>query len=128
MATDQGKTSNMNALAIAADALARPLPQVGLMTFQMPYTPVTFGSFAGHSRGHLFDPVRRTPMHDWAAARSAVFEDVGQWKRAFHFPGPGETAEEAVARERAGCATRSACSMDRRLARSRWWGRTRRSS
>ncbi len=99
MATDQGKTSNMNALAIAADALARPMPQVGLTTFRTPYTPVTFGTFAGHSRGTLFDPVRRTPMHDWAASRGAVFEDVGQWKRAHHFPHHGETAEDAVARE-----------------------------
>ncbi len=99
MATDQGKTSNLNALAIAAQALNRPMPAVGLTTFRMPYTPVSFGSFAGHSRGALFDPVRHTPMHGWAAARGAVFEDVGQWKRAHHFPNPGETQADAVARE-----------------------------
>ncbi len=86
MATDQGKTSNLNALAIAAAATGRAMPAIGLTTFRMPYTPVTFGSFAGHARGALFDPVRRTPMHDWAAAKGAVFEDVGQWKRANHFP------------------------------------------
>ncbi len=99
MATDQGKTSNINGLAIAAAALGRTMPQVGLTTFRMPYTPVTFGSFAGHARGDLFDPVRQTPMHGWAAARGAVFEDVGQWKRAHHFPRPGETEAAAVARE-----------------------------
>ncbi len=52
----------------------------------MPYTPVSFGSFAGTSRGDLFDPVRTTPMHDWAEAQGAVFENVGMWKRARYFP------------------------------------------
>jgi sarcosine oxidase, subunit alpha len=99
MATDQGKTSNMNTLAIAADALGTDLPQVGLTTFRMPYTPVTFGSFAGHSRGALFDPVRHTPIHGWAAAHGAVFEDVGLWQRAWYFAEPGLTMAEAVRRE-----------------------------
>src|SRR5262249_25773742 len=61
MATDQGKTSNLNALAVVSRELARPIPQVGLTTFRMPYTPVTFGSFAGMQRGELFDPQRITP-------------------------------------------------------------------
>ena len=62
------------------------MPQVGLTTFRMPYTPVSFGSFAGFARGELFDPVRTTPMHDWAARHGAVFENVGLWKRARYFP------------------------------------------
>ncbi len=99
MATDQGKTSNMNGLAIAAGSLGKPMPEVGLTTFRPPYTPVTFGTFAGHSRGDLFDPTRRTPMHDWAVAHGAVFEDVGQWKRARYFPHAGETMHSAVLRE-----------------------------
>ena len=99
MAPDQGKTSNLNALAIASQALARDIPQVGLTTFRMPFTPVTFGSLAGIARGELFDPVRTTPTHDWAAARAAVFEDVGTWKRALYFPVGGESMEAAVARE-----------------------------
>ena len=99
MATDQGKTSNMNALAIAAGALGKTLPEVGLTTFRQPYTPVTFGSFAGLSRGELFDPVRETPIHGWAEAHGARFEDVGQWKRAWYFPEAGEDLHAAVARE-----------------------------
>jgi len=107
MATDQGKTSNMNALAIVADGLERPLPDVGLTTFRMPYTPVTFGALAGYDRGDLFDPVRTTPMHEWASRLGAVFEDVGQWKRARYFPRDGESMHLAVARE---CrAVRAAC-------------------
>jgi sarcosine oxidase, subunit alpha len=99
MATDQGKTSNLNAMAIVAKNLGVPIPQVGLTTFRMPYTPVTFGSFAGMSRGDLFDPVRTTPMHAWAEAKGAVFENVGLWKRARYFPRGGEDMHAAVARE-----------------------------
>jgi sarcosine oxidase subunit alpha len=99
MATDQGKTSNINALAIVAGELDKAMPQVGLTAFRMPYTPVSFGSFAGFARGELFDPVRTTPMHDWAAGKGAVFENVGLWKRARYFPRPGEHMHTAVERE-----------------------------
>ena len=99
MATDQGKTSNMNALGIVAGALGKTIPQVGLTTFRMPYTPVTFGTFAGLSRGELFDPVRTTPIHGWAVEQGAVFEDVSLWKRARYFPRGAEEMDAAVARE-----------------------------
>ena len=75
------------------------MPQVGHTTFRMPYTPVTFGALAGTARGELFEPVRRTPIHDWAAAHGAVFEDVGTWQRARWFPRSGEDMHRAVARE-----------------------------
>ncbi|MDH6233603.1 sarcosine oxidase subunit alpha [Mesorhizobium soli] len=99
MATDQGKTSNMHGLAIAAETLDKPIPQVGLTTFRAPYTPVTFGSIVNHGRGALFDPTRKTSMHGWAEAQGAVFEDVGQWKRAWYFPRAGEDMHAAVNRE-----------------------------
>lgn len=99
MATDQGKTSNMNALGIAAERLGKPIEAVGLTTFRMPYTPVSFGVLAGASRGALFDPVRTPPLHDWAVGQRAVFEDVGLWKRARYFPQGAETMHQAVARE-----------------------------
>jgi sarcosine oxidase, subunit alpha len=99
MATDQGKTSNLNAMAIVAKHLGVTIPQVGLTTFRMPYTPISFGSLAGTSRGVLFDPVRTTPMHAWAKANGAVFENVGLWKRARYFPKAGEDMHAAVARE-----------------------------
>ncbi|MGH7100771.1 MAG: glycine cleavage T C-terminal barrel domain-containing protein, partial [Acetobacteraceae bacterium] len=99
MATDQGKTSNMNALGIVAAALQKMVPEVGLTSFRMPYTPVTFGTLAGSARGELFDPVRTTPIHGWAEEHGAAFEDVGQWKRAWYFARPGEVMHAAVARE-----------------------------
>lgn len=99
MATDQGRLSNMNALAIASTALGQALPTVGLTTFRQPYTPVTFGTLATTSRGDLFDPVRRTPIHDWAQEQGAAFEDVSLWKRAWYFPKAGEDMHQAVLRE-----------------------------
>ena len=113
MATDQGKTSNLNALGVVSKQLNKSIPEVGLTTFRMPYTPISFASFAGFARGELFDPVRRTPTHDWAARNGAVFEDVGLWKRAHYFPrtiaGKLEDMHAATARE---CvAVRKSCGM-----------------
>lgn len=99
MATDQGKLSNLHGLAIAAETLGREIPKVGLTTFRAPYTPVTFGTIINHSRGDLFDPARKTPMHAWEEAHGALFEDVGNWKRAWYYPRAGETMQEAVDRE-----------------------------
>ncbi len=99
MASDQGKLSNMHGLAIAAEALGKDIPQVGLTTFRQPYTPITFGAIVNHSRGPLFDPARKTPIHAWEEAHGAEFEDVGNWKRAWFYPRAGEDMHEAVARE-----------------------------
>jgi sarcosine oxidase subunit alpha len=99
MATDQGKTSNINALGLVAGARGTTLPQAGLTMFRMPYTPVSFGTLAGSARGSLFDPVRETPLHAKAAAQGAVFEDVGQWRRSRYFPRADEDMSQAVMRE-----------------------------
>ncbi|WP_108662429.1 sarcosine oxidase subunit alpha family protein [Acuticoccus kandeliae] len=99
MATDQGKTSNINALLLAADALGKAAPAVGLTTFRPPYTPTTFGTFANHHAGATFEVTRKTPIDGWAEARGAIFEPVSLWRRARYFPREGETMREAVARE-----------------------------
>lgn len=99
MATDQGKTSNINGLAVASDALKRPAPQVGLTTFRPPYTPTTFGAFCGYNRGKLFEVTRKTPIDAWAEQHGAAFEPVSLWRRAWYFPKPGEDMHQAVARE-----------------------------
>jgi sarcosine oxidase, subunit alpha len=99
MATDQGKMGNVNAIGIVADAVGRPLPEVGVTTFRPPYTPVTFGVFAGRDVEDLLDPLRRTPMHEWHERNGAAFEDVGQWRRAWYYPKAGEDLHAAVNRE-----------------------------
>ncbi|MFQ6548732.1 sarcosine oxidase subunit alpha family protein [Aestuariibius sp. 2305UL40-4] len=99
MATDQGKLSNINGLAILARALESGIPEVGTTTFRPPYTPMALGAIAGEARGELFQPVRRTPLHDWHEAHGADWEPVGQWRRPYCYLRDGETAEAAVKRE-----------------------------
>ncbi len=99
MATDQGKTSNLNGLQIASTALAKPVTDIGLTTFRPPYTPQTFGALAGHAKGALFQPTRKTNIDPWAEKHGAVFELVAQWRRARYFPKAGEDMHAAVNRE-----------------------------
>ena len=99
MATDQGKLSNINGLATLAGALNAPIPQVGTTTFRPPYTPISMGAIAGEARGAVFQPLRRTPMHDWHEAQGAYMEPVGQWRRAYCYPKDGESHHDAVMRE-----------------------------
>ena len=99
MATDQGKTSNLNGLQIASHALSKPVTEIGLTTFRPPYTPQTFGALAGHAKDALFQPLRKTPIDGWAEANGAVFELVAQWRRARYFPQVGEDMLAAVNRE-----------------------------
>ena len=99
MATDQGKTSNLNALQLAAGFLDRPIEKVGLTTFRPPYTPQSFGAFAGHAKDALFQPTRKTPIDSWAMEHGAVYEPVAQWRRARYFPKAGEDMHAAVNRE-----------------------------
>ena len=99
MATDQGKLSNINGLAVLSDALGADIPQVGTTTFRPPYTPISFGAIAGEARAETFQPLRRTPMHDWHEANGAYWEPVGYWRRPYTYQRPGETIEDAVHRE-----------------------------
>ena len=99
MATDQGKTSNLNALAIMAGIQGVSIPEVGTTTFRPPYTPLTLGAVGGQESRDLFIQTRKTPMHEWHEANGAVFEDVGDWKRAWYYPQQGEDMHSAVQRE-----------------------------
>lgn len=99
MGTDQGRTSNVNALAILANARDAHIPDVGTTTFRPPLEPVAIGAFAGRAVGGQFEPVRSTPMDPWHRANGATFEHVGQWMRAWYYPRGSETMREAVDRE-----------------------------
>ncbi|MET7902945.1 sarcosine oxidase subunit alpha family protein [Streptomyces sp. NPDC005355] len=100
-ANDQGKTSGVNAIGVIAEALGTGASpgEIGTTAYRAPYTPVAFAALAGRERGELFDPERTTSIHSWHVAHGAVFEDVGQWKRPWYYPRPGEDMDTAVARE-----------------------------
>ena len=99
MATDQGKVSNINGLAVLSNALNQPIPQTGTTTFRPPYTPLTLGTIAAEARGDLFQPLRKTAIHGWHEAHGAFFEPVGHWRRPYCYPKAGESHHDAVARE-----------------------------
>lgn len=99
MATDQGKLSNINGLAILADSLNSEIPQVGTTTFRPPYTPISMGAIAGSARDEVFQPIRNTPIQSWHDANGAFYEPVGHWRRPYCFPRDGESQAQAVERE-----------------------------
>jgi heterotetrameric sarcosine oxidase alpha subunit len=99
MGTDQGKTSNLNGLAIVAERRAEAIPAVGTTTFRPPYTPVAFGALAGPEVGKHFEPIRRTPLHAWHAAHGAMFVEAGPWLRPRAYARAGENFEAAWRRE-----------------------------
>ncbi|ULQ52128.1 FAD-dependent oxidoreductase [Flavihumibacter fluvii] len=98
-AHDQGKTSGMLTIGALCQLNNLSPADVGTLSFRPPYVPVPFAALAGRERGPLSDPIRITPLHQWHVAAGAVFEDVGQWKRPWYFPKPGESMEDAVRRE-----------------------------
>lgn len=101
MATDQGKTSNINGLAILAGARGLPIEEVGTTTFRPPYTPVSIGALAGEEVGLHLAPIRRTPMHAWHRTHGAAMIDAGLWQRPRAYPESGETLRETYTREAA---------------------------
>ncbi len=107
MATDQGKTSNVNGLALLAEFTGREIARVGTTTFRPPYAPTTLGAFAGLRHGTLYAPWRRLPAHAEHVAVGADMREYGGWWRPACYPRDGETPARAIQRE-AAAARRSA--------------------
>jgi sarcosine oxidase subunit alpha len=90
MATDQGKTANVNGLAIMAELTQKSIAAVGTTRFRPPYTPVAIGALAGYHCGKDLKATRLTAGHTWATEQGAVFMESGLWLRAQYFPKPGD--------------------------------------
>ena len=86
MATDQGKLSNMGALAIMAELTGQSIPEVGTTIFRPPYTPVHMGALGAGGTGKGFQPERFMPAHDFSAERTAYMIEAGQWYRPAYYP------------------------------------------
>ena len=99
MATDQGKTSNLNGLQLVSNIEDKIIPEVGHTTFRPPYTPVTIGTIVGREVGKHYRPTRKSPMHAWHEKNNAVFVDAGLWLRPRYYKQDNETLEEAAKRE-----------------------------
>jgi len=99
MATDQGKTSNLNGLQLVSNIENKIVPEVGHTTFRPPYTPVTIGAIVGREVGKHSKPTRKSPMHLWHEKNNAVFVDAGAWLRPRYYKKGNETLFDASKRE-----------------------------
>ena len=99
MATDQGKTSNLNGLQLVSDLEKKIVPEVGHTTFRPPYTSVTIGTIIGREVGKNYRATRKSPIHEWHEKNHAVFVDAGLWLRPRYYKRGNETLQEAAKRE-----------------------------
>ena len=90
MATDQGKNSNVTALALLADATGRGIPETGTTTFRPPYSPIAMAAFGAGAIGKGFAPERKTTSHVATVEAGAPMMEAGLWYRPSYFPISGE--------------------------------------
>ena len=100
MAPDQGKNSNVAALAVLADATGRGIPETGTTTFRPPFSPVSIAAMGAGGRAEGFAPQRFLTSDQASRDRGAPMIEAGLWYRPSYFPRPGEaTWREACDRE-----------------------------
>jgi heterotetrameric sarcosine oxidase alpha subunit len=99
MGTDQGKTSNVNALSIMAGLRGIEIYAAGTTTFRPPFTPVTIGALAGRAIGQHFRPSRRSPLHDWHLAHGGEMIEAGPWLRVWWYRWAGTDVGSAYIEE-----------------------------
>jgi sarcosine oxidase subunit alpha len=107
MGTDQGKTSNVNALLLMGAFTGRAPAQTGTTRFRPPFAPVTLGAIVGRRTGSLYRPLKELPARDWHAEHGALFETYGDWRRPAAYPQAGESVEAAALREASIVRTRA---------------------
>ena len=107
MGTDQGKTSNMNALGILSELRGDAIPEVGTTTFRPPFSWPDLRC-GGRSRpGRTSSrPSARPPCTPGTRPAARPLECAGDWLRPWYFPLPGEDREKAVQRECVAVRTR----------------------
>ena len=81
MATDQGKTANVNGLAAMAALTGRTIDETGTTTYRPPFVPVPMGVIAGGRRGALINPLRRLPLEPEHRADGGQMREYGGWLR-----------------------------------------------
>ena len=99
MATDQGKTSNINALVLMGRHTDRAPAEVGTTKFRPPFKPVTLNALAAGRSGERLRPLKRMPGHHWHLPHGPALEEFGGWLRPAAYPRPGEDLVAAAQRE-----------------------------
>jgi sarcosine oxidase subunit alpha len=91
MSPDQGKNSNVGALAVLADATGRGIPETGTTTFRPPFVPVSIAALGAGAQGDGFAPQRFTTSHKASVDAGAPMIEAGLWYRPSYYPAAGET-------------------------------------
>lgn len=100
MGVDQGKSGNVNVIAIVGAMTGQATNQVGTTTFRPPYVPVEFGAMAGYRSRERLYPWRHTPLTGWHISAGAVMYEAGlRWQRPGYYPQAGEGWQAAASRE-----------------------------
>ncbi|MGL4243520.1 MAG: FAD-dependent oxidoreductase, partial [Beijerinckiaceae bacterium] len=100
MGVDQGKTGNVNVIAVVGALSGQPADAVGTTTFRPPYVPIEFGAIAGARNEARLYPWRHTPLTDWHVSNGAVMYEAGlRWQRPGYYAKPGEDWAAAAQRE-----------------------------
>jgi sarcosine oxidase, subunit alpha len=97
MATDQGKTANVNGLAAMAALTGRTIDETGTTAYRPPFVPAPMGVIAGRRRGALINPLKRLPLEAEHRAEGAQMREYGGWLRPAWY-GPDDP-ELAIQRE-----------------------------
>jgi sarcosine oxidase subunit alpha len=96
MGTDQGKTSNINGLAVLSSRLGREQAKIGTTTFRPPFVPVSMATIAAAERGPLQAPIRRLPIETLHRQEGANFRDYGGVLRPAWYGAETAIAEECA--------------------------------
>ena len=100
MATDQGKNSNVTAMAVLADVNGWTIPETGTTTYRPPFVPVSIAAMGFEGAGKGFAPERFGSTHNFMMERAAPLIEAGLWYRPSYFPQRGEkTWRESCDRE-----------------------------
>jgi heterotetrameric sarcosine oxidase alpha subunit len=91
MAPDQGKSSNVLALAVLGELTGQTPAQTGTTTFRPPYVPVPIAAMGAGGQGMGFAPRCLTPAHHAASGARAPMIATGLWYRPSYFPLQSET-------------------------------------
>jgi sarcosine oxidase subunit alpha len=92
MAPDQGKSSNVLALAVLADLTGRGIPETGTTTFRPPFVPVSIAAMGAGGQGKGFAPSRLMTSHHASVAARAPMIEAGLWYRPSYFPLEGDVS------------------------------------
>jgi sarcosine oxidase subunit alpha len=96
---EQGRMAGPNAGWLTATLTGQSASDVGVSGSRPPFEPLPFHLLGGRAKGAMYEPVRRTALHEMHEALGARFEVAGQWLRPSCYPRGSESARDAVNRE-----------------------------